>query len=63
MFLSQTWMSVRLVRFHFIFVTRDDVVIYLHENMRIKQLLLKRLFGPVTVIITLDKYVSFKSQF
>lgn len=56
-------MSVRLVRFHFIFVTRDDVVIYLHENMRIKQLLLKRLFGPVTVIITLDKYVSFKSQF
>lgn len=32
-----------LVGFHFIFVTKDDIVIYLQENMRIKQLLLKEL--------------------
>lgn len=46
-FLRLTWISptcVMLVGFHFIFVTKDDVVIYLHENMRIKQLLLKQSF-------------------
>lgn len=46
-FLSLKWLSptcVMLVGFHFIFVTKDSVVIYLHENMRIKQLLLKWLY-------------------
>lgn len=32
---------VMMIEFHFIFVTKDDVVIYLHKHMRIKQLLLR----------------------
>ena len=45
-FLSVKWVSptcVLLVGFHFIFVTKDGVVIYLNENMRIKQVLLSGL--------------------
>ncbi len=47
-FFSLKWLSptcVLLVEFHFIFVTKDDVVIYLHENMRIKHLLLQRSYS------------------
>lgn len=42
--ISRKVQYVVLVGFYFIFVTHDLIVIYVHENIRIKQLLLSVVF-------------------
>lgn len=56
-FFSQKWKVQHVscwLSFIFIFVTKDDVVIYLHENMTIKHLLLKQPYSSEQIKNSVD---------